>query len=99
MAVAADITVRFAEALDQKFERYAVTTTAGRKYDRIVTSYGGDKMSGSVHCFVERETGKVFKAAGWATPAKGARFDLSTPEGFVNTVETADPYGGYLYAR
>lgn len=99
MTNAADVTVKFAEALDQKFERNEITTTGGRKYDRVVSGYPNDPMSRSVHCFVERATGHVLKAAGWAAPAKGVRFDLSTAEGFVNAVEAADPYGSYLYAR
>lgn len=98
MAVAA-ITQKFAEALNEKFEGKDVTTTAGRKFDRVVISYPGESLSRSVHAFVERETSKLFKASGWAAPAKGARYDLSTEESFAQAVELADPYGSYLYQR
>lgn len=98
MAVA-PITQKFAEALNEKFEGKEITAMAGRKYDRVVIAYPGESHSRSVHAFVERETGKVFKAAGWAAPAKNARYDLNTDESFAQTVELADPFGGYLYQR
>jgi hypothetical protein len=46
-----------------------------QKRDRIV-------RDDSVHCFVDRETGAILKAAGWKAPAKGARgsiFDADPP--------------------
>jgi hypothetical protein len=47
----------------------------GRKYIRIVTSRGiGDR---SVYCFIERETGNVFKSESWKKPAKHARGNIS----------------------
>lgn len=95
--IASPIAVEFAAALDNKFAHRAnITTTGGRKYDRIVTSHpthGGK----SVHAFVERETGLLYKASDWSAPAKGARYNLSTDEGFMEAVKSADPYGGYLY--
>ena len=41
----------------------------GRKYIRIVCeqTYGSGR---SVHCFVERDTGLIWKAAGWKAPAR-----------------------------
>jgi hypothetical protein len=96
MAVA-PVTQKFAEALNEKFEGKEVSATAGRKFDRVVIVFAGQNRS--VHAFVERETGKVFKAASWAAPAKNARYDLSTPESFAQTVEVADWAGSYLYQR
>lgn len=93
--IASEIAREYAAALDNKFANHKITTTGGRKYDRIVTvaNHGGK----SVHAFVERETGLLYKAAGWPGPATGARYDLSNPESFMKTVKDADPYGGYLY--
>jgi hypothetical protein len=96
MAVA-EVTRKFAEALNEKFEGKEVSTTAGRKFDRVVIAFAGQNRS--VHAFVERETGLLFKAAGWAAPAKNARYDLSTDEGFAQTVALADWAGSYLYQR
>ena len=98
MAVAA-VAQKFADALNEKFEGKEITVMAGRKFDRIVTAYPGEHLSRSVHAFVERETGLLFKAAGWSAPAKGARYDLNSEENFARTVELADPHGGYLYQR
>jgi hypothetical protein len=98
MAVAS-VTQKFAEALNEKFEGKEVTAMSGRKFDRVVIAYSGEDSSRSVHAFVERETGKVFKAAGWKAPAKNARYDLSTDETFAQTVKLADPFGSYLYQR
>ena len=94
-----ETTRKFAEALNEKFEGKEVTAMAGRKFDRVVIAYPGESQSRSVHGFVERETGKLFKAAGWKVPAKNARYDLSTDESFAQTVALADPHGGYLYQR
>lgn len=46
---------------------------SGTKY-RIVHdwSYGAR----SVHCFVDMETGEMYKAASWAKPAPGVRYNL-----------------------
>ena len=40
----------------------------GRKYIRIVCEQYGS--SRHVHCFVERDTGLIWKAAGWKAPAR-----------------------------
>lgn len=100
MAVAiTPITQKFVEALNEKFEGREVTAMAGRKFDRVVISYTDKSFSRYAHGFVERETGKLFKAADWSAPAKNARYDLSTDESFAQTVALADPYGSYLYQR
>ena len=64
---------------------------SGSKYDRItITNYG----SRSVHAFVEKKTGHVYKAAGWAQPAKGVRFT-----DVLVAAEASDRFGNYLYAK
>lgn len=66
----------------------------GRKYDRITQRNETGPYSKSVHAFVEKETGFVYKAAGYKAPAKGVRY---------HTVEAAlaaaDVFGSYLYAK
>jgi hypothetical protein len=77
-----------------KFEKYySFTIESGSKYDRIVqrNEYGSGLC---VHCFIEKKTGYVFKAASYAQPAKGVRFT-----DVFAAAEAADPYGSYLYAR
>jgi len=41
----------------------------GRKYVRIVSTVGGTTDQRSVHVFVERATGLIWKADGWKKPA------------------------------
>ena len=60
------------------------------------TLVGGEK--GSIHCFVERTTGDIFKPAGWKSPylkgkncVRGNIYDAST-------FEKTDMHGGWLYA-
>lgn len=53
------------------------------------------KFSGSVHCFVEKATGDVYKAATFRAPAKGVRFNLFKDIELLK--EIADYAGGYLY--
>jgi hypothetical protein len=39
----------------------------------------------------------LYKAAGWAAPAKDARYNLATDMDVLR--ERIDPHGGYLYKR
>jgi len=84
----------------------------GRKYikvkyytDKIETDYEtGEKTTrvdtkGSIHCFVEKTTGDIYKPAGYKAPytkgnncVRGNIYDAST-------FEKTDMYGGWLYAR
>ena len=50
----------------------------GKRYYKIVqqefetwekSKYYGQYRDGSVHCFVDKETGDVYKAASWSAPA------------------------------
>jgi hypothetical protein len=69
----------------------------GRKYHKIimVDSSGGR----SVHAFVDKKTGEVYKSASWKAPAKGVRYDLRIISQREWLLENADWSGQYLYAR
>lgn len=99
MRQAAPIAVKFAEALNQKFQdgEQEIGATAGKNFDKICYLKNGSAVQ--VIAFVERDTGKLFKPAGWSKPTKVARYDLSTDEGFESTVALADPFGRYLYSN
>ena len=63
----------------------------------VKTLVGGDR--GSIHCFVEKTTGDIYKPAGWKTPytkgnncVRGNIYDTSS-------FEKTDLHGGWLYAR
>ena len=71
---------------------------SGRKYHKIIMS-DGDGSHRSVHAFVDRKTGEVYKSASWKTPAKGVRYDLRLIKDREWLLENADWSGSYLYIR
>ena len=75
---------------------YTFATQPGKKFVKVTQRFGGPTGQQSVHAFVSKETGEVFKPSGWAAPAKGVRYDLRTEMHVVKAA--ADPYGSYLYA-
>ena len=88
-----------------KFKVYS-----GKRYYKIVqqefetwekSKYFGQYRDGSVHCFVDKETGDVYKAASWRSPAKHVRFSLQNESDikFLLNPDNVDWAGGYLYLR
>lgn len=69
----------------------------GRKYHKIIFKDGNG--SRSVHAFVDKKTGEIYKSASWKAPAKGVRFDLRIIEQREWLLKNADWSGGYLYLR
>ena len=83
---------------------------SGKKYYKIVqqefetwekSKYYGQYRDGSVHAFVNKETGEVFKPASWAAPAKHVRYDLRIirEREFLHNSKNVDWAGGHLYMR
>jgi hypothetical protein len=68
----------------------------GRKYHKIIMDANGSR---SVHCFVDKKTGQVYKSASWKSPAKGVRFDLRIIEQREWLLQHATWHGDYLYKR
>jgi hypothetical protein len=68
----------------------------GKKYHKIVMDANGSR---SVHCFIDKKTGDVYKSASWKAPAKGIRYDLRIIEQREWLLQHADWAGSYLYAR
>ena len=78
---------------DCGYEFYPET---GRKYHKIIMNANGSR---SVHAFVDKKTGEVYKSASWKAPAKGVRYDLRLIKDREWLLENADWSGGYLYLR
>lgn len=74
---------------------YQVET--GKKYHKVIFVDGGG--SRSVHCFIDKQTGQIYKSASWKSPAKGVRYDLRIIEQREYLLKNADWSGSYLYAR
>ena len=53
----------------------------------------------SVHAYVDKKTGEVYKPASWKSPAKGVRYDLRLIKDREWLFANADWAGGYLYAK
>jgi len=73
---------------------YEFTVESGRKYHKIMMSANGSR---SVHAFVDRKSGDVYKPASIKAPAKGIRFNLLLINDREWLLENADWAGGYLY--
>jgi hypothetical protein len=74
---------------------YQVET--GKKYHKVIFVDGGGGRS--VHCFIDKNTGELYKSQSWKSPAKGVRYDLRLIEQREWLLQHADWAGGYLYAR
>ena len=53
----------------------------------------------SVHAFVDKETGEVYKPAGWKKPAKHVRFRMSDDTDRARLYNVCQWNGGHLYMR
>ena len=79
----------------------------GRKYYKIIQqnfeTYNNfnDYRDGSVHAFVDKNTGEVYMAASWRAPAKHVRYDMRiiNERNYVHNPVNCDWAGGYLYMR
>ena len=83
---------------------------SGKKYYKIIqqqfetwegSKYYGKYREASVHAFVDKKTGQVFKPAGWAKPAKHVRYDMRiiTQRQLLHNPNFTGWSGGYLYMR
>ena len=82
----------------------------GKRYYKIVqqefetwekSKYYGQYRDSSVHCFVDKETGDVYKPASWSAPAKHIRFTFQNVDHlkFLLNPDNVGWAGGYLYMR
>jgi hypothetical protein len=71
--------------------------SSGRKYHKVFMHIGDRRDS--IHAFIDKKTGSVYKPASIKAPAKGVRYDLRLIKDREWLLENADWAGGYLYAR
>ena len=69
----------------------------GRKYHKIFMTINGKRNS--IHAFIDKTTGEVYKPASIKAPAKGVRFNLLIIQSREEMFERADWAGGYLYMK
>ena len=74
----------------------------GVKYYKLIErptsglSLGGGT---SVHAFIHRQSGAVYKPASWKAPAKHVRYNLLDDVSFETCLHNADWAGQYLYMK
>ena len=96
-------TLMLCDALLDNFKRrnnggtsdYKFYVESGRKYLRVIMET--EAGSRSIHAFVDKKTGDVYKPASFKAPAKGIRFNLCIISDREWLLENADWAGGYLY--
>ena len=83
--------------LKRNIGTYQFTVDTGRKYHKVMmTTDGGSR---SVHAFINKTTGEVYKPASIKAPAKGVRFNLLIIKEREFMMENADWAGSYLYRK
>ena len=90
---------------------YKFTYTTGKKFHKVyfleyqdANEYYNRKAgytAGSVHCFIDKKTGEVYKPASWKAPAKIVRFDLRLigDRDFLFNPNNISWAGSHLYLR
>ena len=79
----------------------------GRKYYRIIQQDfdtfqdRNEYRDGSVHAFINKKTGEIYKPASWKSPAKYVRYDFRVikEREYVLNPDNCGWAGGYLYMR
>jgi len=71
--------------------------SSGRKYHKIFMTINGRRDS--IHAFIDKKTGDVYKPANTKAPAKHVRYNLLLIKDREWLLANADWAGGYLYQR
>jgi len=80
-----------------RLDGYKFYIESGRKYHKLIMET--ESGSRSVHAFVDKKSGEVYKAASWKAPAKIVRYNLLNIASREECFSRADWAGGYLYIR
>ena len=67
----------------------------GRKYHKIFMTKNGKQDS--IHAFIDKKTGEMYKPASIKAPAKGVRFNLLIMQERQFVLDNCEWSGGYLY--
>ncbi len=91
----------FEKAYPKRYGHMTFELNKGTKYYKIiqVTNSIGLVTGKTVHAFVCRQTGAIYKPAGYRAPAKHVRYNLLDDASYAECLEQADWAGSYLYIR
>ena len=102
---------RLAEIENGTANLYKFDYKTGKKFHKVffleyqdANDYYGTKAgykAGSVHAFIDKQTGEVYKPASWKAPAKHVRYDLRLIKDreFLFNWKNLSWAGGHLYMR
>lgn len=68
----------------------------GKLYYKVMMTYQDTKQD-TVHAFVNKKTGDIYKPASWSAPYKDTRYNLWTE--YDKLLNECDWAGSYLYKR
>ena len=71
--------------------------SSGRKYHKLFMYINNQRDS--IHAFIDKKTGDVFKPASIKAPAKGVRYNMLNMNSRQEMFARADWAGSYLYIR
>ena len=74
---------------------YKFYIESGRKYHKVIMETGAG--SRSVHAFIDKRFGHVYKPASFKSPSKHIRYNLLVDKSREECFERCDWAGGYLY--
>lgn len=71
-----------------------IVFTDGKRYIRVIKE-SVEGTSRSVHTFIDKNDGSIYKAASWKAPAKGIRGSIASPDNGASVVT----WHGAVYLR
>ena len=80
---------------NRRSDDYKFYIESGRKYHKLIMET--ESGSRSVHAFIDKKTGEVYKPASFKAPAKIVRYNLLSEMSREKCFERCDWAGGYLY--
>ena len=86
-----------------KYDYLCIERVPGKKYIKLVCAYYNretkERNHSSVWCFIDKNTGDVYKPASYKAPAKIVRYKLMDDKSYEAALHNADWAGGWLYIR
>ena len=88
--------IRKIHEIDTQGVDHEFSVETARKYIKV---WHRACNSRSIHAFIDKKTGDVYKPASVKAPAKGVRFNVLDDDSREEMLKRADWAGGYLYVR
>ena len=85
----------FKRVNNRRSDDYKFYIESGRKYHKLIMETGAG--SRSVHAFIDKKTGEVYKPASFKAPAKIVRYNLLSEISREECYARCDWAGSYLY--